>query len=73
MAIYSIIATTLFAQNPVVHTAPQLKEQLAIAISPDDGHYYWFGYYDKLLSDPKDRYVLAMRTNFAYQALGQNA
>ncbi|MCA1759252.1 MAG: hypothetical protein LC658_05750, partial [Bacteroidales bacterium] len=26
--------------------------------------YHWFGYYDKLQTDPSGRFVLAMKTNF---------
>jgi len=32
------------------------------AITPDDDYSYWYGYYDKLLIDPTQRYVLSMRT-----------
>jgi hypothetical protein len=38
-----------------------------VAITPDDGHFYWFGYYDKLLTDPKGRFVLAMRSGFEHR------
>lgn len=62
-----MLSTWFICQNTVVYAKPQVKEQSAKAISPDDGHYYWFGYYDKLLSDPKDRYVLAMRTSFEHR------
>jgi hypothetical protein len=62
-----MLASLFICQISPVHAAPQVKEQSAKAISPDDGHFYWFGYYDKLLSDPKDRYVLAMRTSFEHR------
>ena len=62
-----MFASWFICQNTVVHAAPQVNELSAKAISPDDGYFYWFGYYDKLLSDPKDRYVLAMRTSFEHR------
>ena len=62
-----MLATWFICQNTAVHAAPQVKDQAVKAISPDDGYYYWFGYYDKLLSGPNDRYVLAMRTNFEHR------
>jgi len=62
-----MFASWFICQNTVVHAAPQVNELSAKAISPDDGYFYWFGYYDKLLSDPKDRYVLAMRTSIEHR------
>ncbi|MEI7421512.1 MAG: hypothetical protein WCK18_05435 [Prolixibacteraceae bacterium] len=64
---FLMLTTWFVCLNMLVDAKPQVKELSAIAISPGDGHYYWFGYYDKLLSDPKDRYVLAMRTNFEHR------
>jgi hypothetical protein len=65
--VFFMLATWMICLSALVYAAPQVKEPSAKAISPDDGHYYWFGYYDKLLSDPKDRYVLAMRTSFEHR------
>jgi hypothetical protein len=39
----------------------------ASAITPDDGHFYWFGYYDKKLTDSKGRFVLTMRSDFEHR------
>lgn len=51
--------------------AIQGNENLS-AITPDDGHFYWFGYYDKKLTDSKGRYVLAMRSNFEHRTPTSN-
>jgi hypothetical protein len=60
----SLFSKTIF----VTHSSgPEKPKPSAIAITPDDGHYYWFGYYDKYLSDPTGRYVLAMRTSFEHR------
>ena len=52
----------------VGQSTPAFESKYPItAITPNDGHFYWYGYYDKYLTDPKGRYVLSMRSSFEHR------
>jgi len=67
MILLSAISSFSKTKYVTQSSAPEKSKPSAIAITPDDGQYYWFGYYDKYLSDPTGRYVLAMRTSFEHR------
>lgn len=72
-SVFHLLAILVLCLNITAQSQGSVRLGLQVtAITPDDNYSYWYGYYDKLLMDPSQRYVLSMRTNTVNRTPGSD-